>query len=153
MNDYVSKPIAPETLLAAIHRQMGGKNDEGGPVPQPCAPLVSPSDIFDGAELLRRLGGNEKIFQSIVEQAAEQFPAMMAELKTLTAQGDFEKLRFCAHTLKGSFANIAAHQLRDLAAALERAAREQDRQTVEQTFSQMESPFERFMRRLQEELT
>jgi Amt family ammonium transporter len=123
MDDYVSKPVSAEKLVAAIEGQLHGKCD-----PQPAATTQegSPytarpsSDPVDLAAFLERCMGNKKVATNVLAAFAAQVGKEMANLQRLIAEGSVNKLMKLAHLLKGSAANISAEGVRQAAAELER---------------------------------
>jgi CheY-like chemotaxis protein len=97
MDDYVSKPIDPEELEAAIHRWTGDVVD------------FVPSRALDLAE------GDETVLGSIVALFLEQTPERLAAIRTALDAGDASGMERTAHTLEGAAVRLAMPRLRDIA--------------------------------------
>jgi CheY-like chemotaxis protein len=97
MDDYVSKPIEPEELEAAIGRWTGD------------IPHFEPSRALDLAE------GDETVLESIVALFLEQTPERLAAIHRALDAGDAPVLERTAHTLEGAAVRLAMPRLRDIA--------------------------------------
>ncbi|MBC7951133.1 MAG: response regulator [Rhodospirillaceae bacterium] len=125
MNDYVSKPIDPDRLYAAMARVLAGS-----------APVETRAEIADGVVL-----DNSEL--ALIESHIGR--AEMAELvrmflnvgantcqglAELAAEGGFDDIRHLAHDLKGMSGYAGASPLAAQAAAIEDAARDGNRDEV-----------------------
>ena len=128
MDDYLSKPIQPDRLGAAIarwaHREAGaepepsvGENEHVAPV-APAAPAAP----FDPAVLLGLLGGDKEAANEIIAEYVADAPRQVAALHEGRGGDDADAVRRQAHTLKGTSANVGAAALRAAAYDVERAA-------------------------------
>jgi CheY-like chemotaxis protein len=97
MDDYVSKPIDPEELEAAITRWSGD------------IPDFEPSRALDLAE------GDESVLESIVALFLEQTPERLAAIHRALDAGDASGLERSAYTLEGAAVKLAMPRLRDIA--------------------------------------
>ncbi|EFL50219.1 Hpt sensor hybrid histidine kinase [Solidesulfovibrio fructosivorans JJ]] len=127
MNDYLTKPIDPARLLAALGqwiapaaeagRKMAASADASGPrEDQAAAPAVCG---LDEAEALERLGGNGQLLASIALEFVRDYATSGRTITRRLAAGDLEGARRLAHTVKGVAGNIAAQALADAARDLE----------------------------------
>ena len=103
MDGYLSKPIEPRKLFAAVEQQ----------------PAACP---FDAAELLARLCGDTGLMADVIAAFLEDCPARLAAIERALAGSQAEELRAEAHALKGSAANLSANALFEASQALERIA-------------------------------
>jgi HPt (histidine-containing phosphotransfer) domain-containing protein len=97
MDDYVSKPIDPEELEAAIMRWTGD------------IPVFEPSRALDLAS------GDESVLESIVQLFLEQTPERMEAIRRALDAGDAPGLQRSADTLEGAAVRLAMPRLRDIA--------------------------------------
>ncbi len=126
MDDYVSKPIEADALVAALLRVTTGSNgaamtaltDVGAIAPAPAA-----LPVYNRAEALERAGGDAELMAQIIEIFLEETPPLVAQLADFLAHGNHENAFRAAHTIKGSSANLSAAKLVDAARAVELAAR------------------------------
>ena len=142
MDDYVSKPIQPEALAAAIARWEGPEPEESAvedpalpaaqsPAAREPQPYVPPAEEqaappFGRETLLTRLGGDEEVFDEIVQIYLEDLPGLLESMATSLQSGDTVTLRRNAHSLKGSSGTVGATHLQAAAFALEQAAARAD---------------------------
>jgi Amt family ammonium transporter len=123
MDDYVSKPINAEKLIAAIEGQLM-KTGDPSPIAQTApvdrAPAEQAGEPIDMATFLGRCFGNKKIASKILAMFQTQVGKNIEALQSEIAAGNADQLRRSAHTLKGCAANISAEPIRQLAAELER---------------------------------
>jgi signal transduction histidine kinase/CheY-like chemotaxis protein len=116
MNDYLTKPIRVEELVAAIKRT---PRRADGPVGEPI-----------DREVLARLAsgvGNDAAFVSeLIEGFAEDAPALVAAAREALVRGEAAEVRRAAHTLKSNAATFGAQALSDRSRELEEAAKAED---------------------------
>lgn len=136
MDDYISKPIVFDTLLAAFERfvvQLSLSSDQDHRVvskpdrqdetlvdsaPAPAQEVVNPQAI---QRLRESLGGNnvQETIRELVGIYLAETPAMIATLRTALDQEDHEVWVRLAHTLKSSSAQLGATHLANLCKKLE----------------------------------
>jgi CheY-like chemotaxis protein len=97
MDDYVSKPIDPDELEAAITRWTGD------------LPLFEPSRALQLAQ------GDQGVLDSIVKLFLEQTPERLAAIQRALRAGDAAGLEQTARTLEGAAVRLALPHLRGLA--------------------------------------
>ena len=125
MDDYLSKPLQPDKLAAALARwaRAGGGADEeevvGDEVPDTPARETA---VFDPAVLLDLLGGDAAAVAEIVGEFLDDVPRQLQALGAALDEGDLDAVRRQAHTVKGASANVGAQALRAAAYDVERAA-------------------------------
>jgi HPt (histidine-containing phosphotransfer) domain-containing protein len=130
MDDYLSKPLRPDELDAALARWLGGDRVEVAPVQAPSQALV------DEARMRIFRDDYPEIVDQLVALFVDSTPPLLVELRESAASGDAEAVRRSAHKLKGSCQNIGAGFMATLAADVERAgaAGEDALAGIEQTF-------------------
>ncbi len=118
MDGYLSKPIDPAMLYAAVEHE---------------PPIVEASRASDGAgsglpvdhaRLMDRLGGDEQLRARVVKMFLEDCPVRLAAIKAAVDRRDAEQIRRTAHALKGAAANLSAGPLVNATRALERIGTE-----------------------------
>ena len=123
-DDYVSKPIRPQDLFAAIDRRVA---PTGTPVPA-CVP--EPADlagpIFDRAAALAGLDGDEDLLHDLAEVFLDDCPRLMAAVRDAIDSRDPSRVARAAHAVKGSVANFGAPAATDAAQRLETLGRSGD---------------------------
>ena len=131
MNDYISKPIDPDELLATMHRWLGKSisppaiSPQGGTLSSaanpPDFPLV---EGLHSAAGLKRVGGNEKLFRTLLLQLMRDREATLEALERAVGESDAAAVQSLAHALNGVSGNLGAVRVQEQAAELERLARQ-----------------------------
>ena len=75
--------------------------------------------IFDRADLLARLGGDEALLREIVTVFREERQAMQRAIHEACAQGKSSDLERLAHSMKGALLNLSAPRAALIARRLE----------------------------------
>src|SRR5581483_8326667 len=100
MNDYIAKPVHPETLARTLEKWL----------PRPCGALPSlpvSNAVFDEAALIERLMGDRVVAQNIARAFIEDIPDQIAALRARAMAGDVAAAKRQAHRIKGAAANIS----------------------------------------------
>jgi PAS domain S-box-containing protein len=137
MNDYMTKPFSREALVDMLEkwlpapeatrvRTMLDEAPEGFPLGDSAALTPKTQWIFDRAQFLDRLMGDEELAQRIIQGFVEDMPRQIDMLRGFIETGDVPGAERQAHTIKGAAANVGAHALQSLAAELERSGQEGD---------------------------
>ena len=126
MDDYVTKPIRPETLREALERWIVPDAEvEAGPEPEPVSePVASLSGAAELDEerlaLLRELDdGDGALLALLAEEFTAEASRQVGVLREAVAEGDPEAVERAAHSIKGSSANLGATRLCELSTRLE----------------------------------
>jgi HPt (histidine-containing phosphotransfer) domain-containing protein len=130
MDDYLSKPIEPNSLARVLDRWL------------PSAPPDDPP-VFDQPELLRRLMGDQELAAKIVRAFLSSAPAQLSNLRRQLAVRDAAAARLQAHTLKGAAGTASAPGLRRCALEAEDAAEAGEWERIEQLLPRMEEQLEK----------
>jgi PAS domain S-box-containing protein len=115
MNDYVTKPFRPEALRRILKRWLAPH-----PAAGPKEPRLDRSRL-EGLRELGRIGGRDLVAE-LVTKFEELQP--LTSLRQAQKSGDREAMKFLAHRLKGSGANLGAVRLARLCGELEAMAPE-----------------------------
>jgi len=125
MDDYISKPLDPTALAAALDRcrrtyiRARSGNEDLGPVSVPAiVDAGADAELIDGLEQLEQDIG-PVAYASVRASVLRTCPAQVYELADAVGAGDADATRILAHTLKGSMASLGAHRLSRIAARLE----------------------------------
>ncbi len=122
MDEFVTKPVRPEVLDDLLRRIAGrpGPTAATRAAPDPVEKTVT----FDRAVLDEMRAALDdasgEFVGEIVETFLEQSPALVDALEEAVGDGDRERLRMAAHTLKGSGRSVGAVRLAGLCERLER---------------------------------
>jgi signal transduction histidine kinase/DNA-binding response OmpR family regulator/HPt (histidine-containing phosphotransfer) domain-containing protein len=146
MDDYLAKPVKVSELQAALgqcgQRALQRRVREAGPPSQPpphreggaAAPGVieaptaaGASEALDPAMLadLRQMrdGGVPDVFRDLLELFQADAPPLLAAMRGAVAEGNAQRLKEAAHSLKGAAANLGARQMASVCAELESIGR------------------------------
>jgi len=115
MNDYIAKPVDPEAALETLDRWI-----------RPGAPAVAGTrgSGLDRTAGLRRVGGNQALYDKILLRFREDAGQFAATFSTLFEAGDREAATRLVHSLKSSAGTIGADDVQRAAAHLEEFCRD-----------------------------
>jgi signal transduction histidine kinase/DNA-binding response OmpR family regulator/HPt (histidine-containing phosphotransfer) domain-containing protein len=154
MDDYISKPLNPEKLLAMIARFTPGQSPAAS-VPATSAPAAAPpvaaalavvanvAPPVDLQPLVHRCGGNRPIAEKVLDKFRAQSLQMLEDLTRGLKDGNGELATRSAHTLKGMAGLIAADALERIAGDAEAHLRCGDFEQVEEQLEQLRSEIDR----------
>jgi PAS domain S-box-containing protein len=145
MNDYVSKPIDPEHLLATLRRWM---KPLAGQMPEPAASdddgaerLHELPDSLPGIDVknaLKRLMGNRTLFIRLLVDFCREYVGVVDRVREALARQDIESARRTVHTLKGMAGNLSATELFEVARDLETAVQKEDQTLISNTLDRLD---------------
>ena len=138
MNDFLSKPIDRAALIQSLRRWLpptAGRIDAPSHIipelsepDREAAKLVMPVlEGIDVAGTVRRLGIPYERLRTVLLRFSADQPQKLESLRSAVAAGDLSAARQHAHALAGAAGNLGADELRQLARAIELAAKEGDR--------------------------
>ncbi|UOD30816.1 response regulator [Massilia violaceinigra] len=118
MNDHVTKPIAPERLMATLGRWVRSAPQAGAQAGAPAAPAASdfPADLLalaslDAREGIRRIGGKAAAYRRQLLRFREHYGDAAARLAAMLAAPDHDSADAFCHTLLGVTGNLGAGAL------------------------------------------
>jgi PAS domain S-box-containing protein len=128
MDDYLTKPIKPAELSAALERLAGhrraataGRSPEPPSAPAASAPATAGG--FDLETALAYVDGDRDLLDELLGIFAEDTPTRMEKIRGAIAAGDPAELMREAHTLKGPLKALGATTAAQLAQDLETLGR------------------------------
>ena len=128
MNDYLAKPLQFQDLRGVFARwgqqdlpQQPPRPTNGLGRAEPAAPQTS--DPLTALHEMAEEYGAETVAQ-IAVQFVESVPVTLDDLERQIANGDAQRVRALAHSLKGSSGNLGLKRTQGLAAQLEQTGRE-----------------------------
>ena len=146
MNDYLAKPVQPDELAKVISRWIPG--NDGTPKVQTAAKIVKQGLGFDGAALLERLEGDEKIYEEVIALFLEDVPGQIRCLQEAVSGGDVAMAERQAHTLKGASGNVGAMGLQKVALEIEKACKEGNLKEAIKMLDMIKAEFEELKKTL-----
>lgn len=128
MNDHVTKPIAPERLMAALQRWLPRANavavpavtSRGIEVPRELQQIRG-VDVVQG---IKRIGGNAETYARQLSRFRTHHARAIEELRTAIDRGQWAEARDSCHSLKGVCGNLGATALFESLALLESQLRQ-----------------------------
>jgi signal transduction histidine kinase/DNA-binding response OmpR family regulator len=169
MDDYISKPIRTEALVAALSKSQPLSDGGNAPTPiqpvQPATPLVlhapaQPSqagkdslDLDTLARLLSELGGEFNLLAELIQSFLEDAPRLLTELDTYATSRNPEGTRRIAHSLKSNTADLGAKEMYALCKDLEALAKEGILDRASEMTEMIKIEYDRVQSRLNEILS
>ncbi|MEE8416223.1 MAG: response regulator, partial [Desulfobacterales bacterium] len=139
MDDYISKPIQRDTLLALVGRwAKANSNLEIQPDQEGARPLASAkagkiADLDDPAHkdnppmdfnrAVQEFEGDKELVLDLLNEFLENVKDQIETIRRGISVGDAEIVRKEAHSIKGGSANLTAHDLSNVSFELERIGR------------------------------
>ena len=127
MNDHLAKPIdvdlMMETLARWIQPRLPEEPGAAGPDDENREEIELPPSLpgIDLAGALNRLGGNSGLLLKLLRDFSEHQSAVPGEIRWALENGEPERARLKAHTLKGIAGNLSASHIAEAARLLEDA--------------------------------
>jgi HPt (histidine-containing phosphotransfer) domain-containing protein len=179
MDDYISKPISPDTLLNILEKWSLEINDKKNtnhseninssniPVQSPDIdsspakeeePDLNSADensddgqvIFDENSFLSRVMNNKILAQKVAEGFLGDIPTQIEILKKALKDKDQELSTRQSHTIKGACANIGAESVKDVAFAMELKGKAGNLEAIESKLDELDKKYLKLESRLKE---
>jgi CheY-like chemotaxis protein/HPt (histidine-containing phosphotransfer) domain-containing protein len=140
MDDYVSKPVKPEHLQAALHRFTSLRPPQRQRPAEGEAGVISLNALAGFREM--EVEGEEGILGRLIEVFLENTPRVLEEARGALASHLSPQLQRAAHTLSGSCSNFGAVRMRERCEQLEKLARLGELEGAEELIAEIEREFE-----------
>jgi CheY-like chemotaxis protein/HPt (histidine-containing phosphotransfer) domain-containing protein len=134
MDGYVTKPVRPEALFAAIEQALREPAVAGpaaaavarvAPVAAaPVAPAGPEAAVLDEASLNALVSGDGALLRELAQLYAQDTPLLVTKLRDALSRDDRQALKRAAHTLKGSAGSLLGRSTAEAAELLETIAGE-----------------------------
>ena len=152
MDDYVSKPIVPAELLAALEKWL--PNEEGPtllpPAAERAASAAEAHPVFDRAGFENRLMEDADLIVEITRGFLEDVPLKLEALGKAVQGGDPAEAGRLAHALRGACANVGAVAMSAVAGEIEAAGAAGRVEKVAALVPDLEAAFSLLLPRMQE---
>jgi CheY-like chemotaxis protein/HPt (histidine-containing phosphotransfer) domain-containing protein len=139
MNDYLSKPIEPQQLAAALSKWLMPVAGRVGPAFHESP--VTADAVFNQEEFLARLMGDQDLARQVIAAFLSDAPIRFRVLRERLDAGDATGARLQAHALKGAAATVSAEALRVLSIEVQKAAAAGELSHASAVLSRMEEQF------------
>jgi CheY-like chemotaxis protein/HPt (histidine-containing phosphotransfer) domain-containing protein len=127
MNGYIAKPLRFAVLEEAIEQWTGGvRTADAPPATAPVTPLAANRAAFDRKEFDECVMGNEVLARRIIRTFVNDMPRQIALLAQAVNDGDVNRVRMVAHSIKGAAASVSGQEMRDSSWKLEQQGRAED---------------------------
>ncbi len=115
MNDFLSKPLTPEKLMAMINKYLiKGKNPN-----ESIHFSESESEIHISYQELMNSFNNKSIVKKVLNIALQDVPGQILELEEACKEKQPEKMHLAAHKIKGSSSYLRFNLLEEIAVKIE----------------------------------
>ena len=145
MDDYVSKPVRIEELVAALERCATH------PAPQPERAETPAAKRFDPEVLLASLG--PEVMVELLEIFIDDSQKLLRTAREALEKRDADALERAAHSLKGSSANMGAATVADLCLQIMTRAKDNDLKEAGGFLARLETEFAEVRREAEAVLT
>ncbi|MDM8518310.1 response regulator [Desulfobacterales bacterium HSG16] len=152
MNDYIAKPITPEAVICALEKWLVRRSENScseisftrtSEIENTVKDYDKNSGVFEKEMLLKRLMGDEKLVEKIIDGFMDDMPHQIVELKSAVEGKDCRAAGLKSHKIKGASANIGGLLLHRVSYDMEAAGKEQDIEKLKSLMPQLEEEFNR----------
>jgi two-component system, sensor histidine kinase and response regulator len=161
MDEYLTKPVKPEELSAALSRLLdvsapepprASGRKEAAPKRNAAVPVVAgdaaPEAGFDFSAALTYVGGDRELLDELLGIFVEDAPVRMEAIRRAIAGGEATELTREAHTIKGALKVIGATTAAGLAQGLEVLARDGNMSEADKLAVALEREMDRLLQSL-----
>lgn len=108
MDDFLTKPIQNESLIQILQKYSNNKNHQ-----------ENEAIYYDKNDMVTRYGNNVEIFKKVIMLLLNDMPNRLTMLEEGITKKDYEAIKFLAHQIKGSAANLSLKELHKIAYSIE----------------------------------
>ena len=138
MAHYVSKPFEPDALIKTILDVIG--ENKASAHSQPPAPESAAAEaVFNAEDGLRRIGGDQVVFQMVLEEYMRENTHTLEALKEKLVQADYAGAVQIVHKVKGSSGNIGAQRLYAVSSDLQNSLSSGDQAVILSQYQEFET--------------
>jgi PAS domain S-box-containing protein len=143
MDDYISKPIAPQALVEALEKWVETPQERSLAVAAhrgAAEPFAGPP-VFDRQAFMARLMGDEDLAKDIIAGFLEDIPKRIHTIRTHLDRGDAGAAGGQAHAIKGAAANVGGMALSAVAFEMDKAGKAGRREELAALVPELERQF------------
>ena len=144
MQDHISKPIDAITMFDTIEKWIKIKK---APRNEDDIPNINSLDIENA---LRRIGGNKKLYNKILNKFIENQKESADKIKHFIEIDNLEEAEMVAHTTKGVAGNIGHLKLQEISSDLEKSLKDKDKISYNPLVESFEDTLKEFIKELEE---
>ncbi|MBA55955.1 MAG: hypothetical protein CMK89_15985 [Pseudomonadales bacterium] len=127
MNDYLSKPISTDSLIDKLRLWLLDDEEAGAGAEATLQPeIVSGTSVWNESGALAMVKQREDRLKILLESFCSHVPEHLECISTAISEHNVAKVRYLAHTIKGSAGQLKAGHLEQVTAAMEVAAKNKD---------------------------
>ena len=149
MDDYLTKPIRTEELMAALDNVGSGKAMHGARLEPATKTTARETCAVDLGAALDRLNGDRELYNELVEVFRQECPGAAAKMRRAIDDRDLRVVERSAHTLRGAASNLGAVAVSEAAMELERRAGSNDVASTDEQFEVLQREIERLFSELE----
>jgi len=145
---FVPKPVSLDNLRETLEHWLPSGTDETpatAPVPVSAPPAQGKLLVFDRANVLKRMMGDEELISDYLASFLADFPNQLKVLKESIGRADAPGCSLKAHSIRGAAATLGAQLLERAAAAMESAASLENLKQAGQCLDELEANFIDFL--------
>ena len=139
MDDYVTKPIDPAVLFAALQPFVGQVRDAAQTGDARASHGLPPIEGLRSDEGLMRIGGNVQLYRRVLRMFVDLHGSIHNEIERHWHGGEQQEAARLAHMVKGEAGNVGAAEIYQVAGALEKAIVDNRGQEVGELLARLES--------------
>lgn len=156
MNDYISKPISLQALIGLLERWQILPHKESdleatSLETDSTANISIVPVVFNRQALIERAMNDEELASKLIAIFIKDLPKQVVALKENVEKSDMDKIKWYAHYIKGSSANIGAMALSTVAADMEKAGNDHQTDEIDILMPELEKQYELLIAQLREE--
>ena len=137
MDDYVSKPVKPQDLKAAIARRVAATMVIQQTI-EPPTEAPAQADVLNFSQALELVDGNRELLCEVARIFLNQYPKVIEETRRALSREDYDTLTSAVHSLVASVGQIGGQRACAAARKLELMSSEGDRSQVPAALAELE---------------
>lgn len=129
---YVSKPFEPDQLIETLIALLSGKEPkvQSKQAEASKSTAANASNAINFEDGIKRMGGDKEIYRLVLQSFADENYGVEEQLKKAIQLKNFTQGEQIVHKIKSSAGSIGANNLRDVAAELQRAFKEENETAI-----------------------